>query len=97
MPCETIDQAIDLLVAVREKARSADCDRVVILWDEFGRHIESLIAEGRSAALSEIQLLAESVSRSIAIPVTLGLVIASRVVAVCEQFTCVSSCRVEKN
>ncbi|MYD60335.1 MAG: hypothetical protein F4W91_04790 [Gemmatimonadetes bacterium] len=75
MPCETIDQAIDLLVAVREKARSADCDRVVILWDEFGRHIESLIAEGRSAALSEIQLLAESVSRSIAIPVTLGLLL----------------------
>ena len=75
MPCETIDQAIELLGAVREKARSADCDRIVILWDEFGRHIESLIAEGRSAALSEIQLLAEFVSRSIAIPVTLGLLL----------------------
>lgn len=75
MPCETIDQAIELLGAVRDKARSADCDRIVILWDEFGRHIESLIAEGRSAALSEIQLLAECVSRSIAIPVTLGLLL----------------------
>ena len=75
MPCETIDQAIELLVAVRDKARAAGCDRVVILWDEFGRHIESLIAEGRSAALSEIQLLAECVSRSIAIPVTLGLLL----------------------
>ena len=75
MPSETIDQAIDLLVAVRDKARAAGCDRVVILWDEFGRHIESLIAEGRSAALSEIQLLAECVSRSIAIPVTLGLLL----------------------
>jgi hypothetical protein len=75
MPCETIDQAIELLGAVRDKARSADCDRVVILWDEFGRHIESLIAEGRSAALSEIQLLAECVSRSVAIPVTLGLLL----------------------
>lgn len=75
MPCETIDQAIELLVAVRDKARASGCDRVVILWDEFGRHIESLIAEGRSAALSEIQLLAESVSRSIAIPVTLGLLL----------------------
>ena len=53
----------------------AGCDRVVILWDEFGRHIESLIAEGRSAALSEIQLLAECVSRSIAIPITLGLLL----------------------
>ena len=75
MPCETIDEAIKLLAAVRDKARSAGCDRVVILWDEFGRHIESLIAEGRSAALSEIQLLAECVSRSIAIPVTLGLLL----------------------
>ena len=75
MPCETIDQAIELLVAVRDKVRAAGCDRVVILWDEFGRHIESLIAEGRSAALSEIQLLAECVSRSIAIPVTLGLLL----------------------
>ena len=75
MSCETIDQAIELLVAVRDKARAAGCDRVVILWDEFGRHIESVIAEGHSAALSEIQLLAESVSRSIAIPVTLGLLL----------------------
>ena len=75
MPCETIDQAIELLTEVRDKARAADCDRVVILWDEFGRHIESLIAEGRSAALSEIQLLAECVSRSVAIPITLGLLL----------------------
>ncbi len=75
MSCETIDQAIELLVAVRDKARAAGCDRVVILWDEFGRHIESLIAEGRSAALSEIQLLAECVSRSTVIPVTLGLLL----------------------
>ena len=75
MPCETIDQAIELLVAVRDKARAAGCDRIVILWDEFGRHIESLISEGRSAALSEIQLLAECVSRSTAIPVTLGLLL----------------------
>ena len=75
MPCETIEQAIELLGVVRDKARAAGCDRVVILWDEFGRHIESLISEGRSAALSEIQLLAECVSRSIAIPVTLGLLL----------------------
>ena len=75
MPCETIEQAIELLGAVRDKARAAGCDRIVILWDEFGRHIESLIAEGRSAALSEIQLLAERVSRSTAIPVTLGLLL----------------------
>ena len=75
MPCETIDQAIELLVEVRDKARAAGCDRIVILWDEFGRHIESLISEGRSSALSEIQSLAEFVSRSKAIPVTLGLLL----------------------
>ena len=75
MPCETMDQTIELLGTVQDKAHSAGCDRIVILWDEFGRHIESLIAEGRSAALSEMQLLAESVSRSVAIPVTLGLLL----------------------
>ncbi len=75
MPCETIEQAIALLSVVRDKARAAGCDRIAILWDEFGRHIESLISEGRSVALSEIQLLAEFVSRSQAIPVTLGLLL----------------------
>ena len=75
MPSETIAQAIELLGVVRDKARATGCDRVVILWDEFGRHIESLISEGRSVALSEIQLLAEFVSRSHGIPVTLGLLL----------------------
>ena len=64
-----------MLAAVRDKALASGCDRIVILWDEFGRHIESLISEGRSAALSEIQSLAEFVSRSKAIPVTLGLLL----------------------
>lgn len=75
MPCETIAQASELLEVVRDKARATGCDRVVILWDEFGRHIESLISEGRSVALSEIQLLAEFVSRSNDMPITLGLLL----------------------
>ena len=75
MPCETIEQAIELLRVVCDKARATSCDRIVILWDEFGRHIESLISEGRSVALSEIQLLAEFVSRSKAMPITLGLLL----------------------
>ena len=75
MPSETIEQAIELLGVVRDKARATGCDRVAILWDEFGRHIESLISEGRSVALSEIQLLAEFVSRSHGIPMTLGLLL----------------------
>ena len=75
MPSETIEQAIELLGVVRDKARATGCDRIAILWDEFGRHLESLISEGRSVALSEIQLLAEFVNRSHGIPMTLGLLL----------------------
>ncbi|KKL61579.1 hypothetical protein LCGC14_2193890, partial [marine sediment metagenome] len=50
-------------------------DRIALLWDEFGRHVESLIAEGRHAALIDIQLLAEFVSRSDDLPLTMGLIL----------------------
>ena len=39
-------------------------DRVLILWDEFGRHLESLVAEGRAETLLDLQVLAEYCARS---------------------------------
>jgi hypothetical protein len=73
MPCEDIDQAIEFLSMVRTKAREARCDRIVLLWDEFGRHLESLLADGHPSALVDIQTLAEFVSRSRDLPMTFGL------------------------
>ena len=78
MPCDNIEQAIAFLAAVKQKVRDAtncDYDHITILWDEFGRHLESLLAESRPAALIEIQMLAEFVSRSHDLPMTLGLLL----------------------
>jgi len=76
MSSQNIDQALNVIKEVKKKAHAAkniDCDRIIILWDEFGRHIESSLDEGRSSALLEIQTLAEYVSRSKDLPMTLGL------------------------
>lgn len=73
--CVNLDQAIELLNEVKRRAPKLGLDRILIIWDEFGRHIESLVAEGRPAALVEIQTLAEFVSRSRRVPMTLGLLL----------------------
>jgi len=39
-------------------------DHVAIVWDEFGRHLEGLVAEGRSADIDLVQRLAERAVRA---------------------------------
>ena len=39
-------------------------DRIAIIWDEFGKHLEFLIQEGRTNQLFHVQKLAEFVPRS---------------------------------
>ena len=41
-----------------------------IVRDEFGRHLEALVAEGRGDELADIQLLAEISSRTKKLPIT---------------------------
>jgi hypothetical protein len=48
-----IDGAIDALEEV------TGADRVAIIWDEFGRHLEGIVNEGRSRELDGVQRLAE--------------------------------------
>jgi hypothetical protein len=74
-PCESGDDALSLLRAVHTKAADLGMDRVAVLWDEFGRHLESLIQDGRSSALGEVQSLAEYATRSAEPPVTLGVLL----------------------
>jgi len=66
---ETIDVSA-VLNKIRDICQQENCDRVTIIWDEFGRHIEALVALGRGDELSEIQTIAEFVSRSQKIPLT---------------------------
>jgi len=39
--------------------RLAGTDRVAIIWDEFGRHLEGIVGEGRARELDAVQRLAE--------------------------------------
>jgi len=44
--------------------RQGGWDHVAIVWDEFGRHLESLVAEGQSRELDLLQRLAERTARA---------------------------------
>jgi hypothetical protein len=44
--------------------RDGGWDHVAIIWDEFGRHLEGLVGDGRSGELDVVQRLAERVSRA---------------------------------
>ncbi len=48
-------------------------DRVLLVWDEFGRHLESLVAGGRAGELNDLQTLAEFASRQRTVPMTMAL------------------------
>ena len=39
-------------------------DQIAVVWDEFGRHLESLVAEGRARDLQALQQLAEWTARA---------------------------------
>lgn len=60
----------EVIRLIRGICEETGCDRITIVWDEFGRHLEALVAEGRGDELAEIQLLAEIASRTKAFPIT---------------------------
>ena len=47
-------------------------DRIAIIWDEFGRHVEQMVRAGRPDQLADIQKLAEYAARCQKLPVTFG-------------------------
>jgi len=75
LEARTIEDAFSILDVLQEKAAASGQDRILIVWDEFGRHVEALIHNARAAELDEIQLLAEYVSRASVVPITLGLLL----------------------
>ncbi len=50
--------------ALTALSRLEGIDRVAIVWDEFGRHLEGIVNEGRSRELDAVQRLAEWVVRA---------------------------------
>jgi hypothetical protein len=73
--CSNISEAIVMLKGLIDKLEEQGMDRVVLLWDEFGRHLESLLERGYTAELNQIQQLAEFSSRSNTLPFVMGLLL----------------------
>jgi hypothetical protein len=67
-----LDGTLERLVA---RARRRRRDRIAIVWDEFGRHLEGLIADGRAADLLDVQTLAEWAARQARPHATLTLLL----------------------
>jgi hypothetical protein len=67
------EDALKTLKAVLEAAEAGDFDSVLIVWDEFGRHLEDLLARGRAAELGQLQSMAELASRARSPRLTLAL------------------------
>ena len=64
-----------LLRVGTEKMVQSGRDRIVIAWDEFGRHLQGLVSEGRPEELDVIQVLAEIASRTSTVPISLVLLL----------------------
>ena len=61
------------LTGVLKRLERRRCDRLAIIWDEFGRHLEGLASEGRARDLHALQQIAEWTARATKPQVTLVL------------------------
>lgn len=57
--CKTGADLNTTLDRIRVRAERKNVDRIAIIWDEFGRHLEWLVEHGRSGDLLAVQELAE--------------------------------------
>ena len=72
---DSMDDLIAMLSALRDRYCPDPIDRLAIVWDEFGRHLEELILRGTAADLSDVQTLAEFCARTKRAPATLALLL----------------------
>ncbi len=73
-PLQNMTDILSLFRRIEKKAEKIGIDSITILWDEFGRHLESIVGNGNSKELDAVQQLAEYVSRS-KLHFTLGLML----------------------
>ena len=73
LPAATIQDGLALLSVLQGKARRFGLDRIAIVWDEFGQHVERLLSTGRHNDLLDVQVLAEFVTRQADPPITFGV------------------------
>ncbi len=71
---ETITDVLTLFRKIEKEAEKRSITNITILWDEFGRHLESIVDSGNSKELDSVQQIAEYVSRS-KLNFTIGLML----------------------
>lgn len=64
-----------LLNAIATTATNQGLDRIAIIWDEFGQHLEGLAQDGRAEELAAIQQIAEWAARQSTPAVTFTLIL----------------------
>ncbi|MCY4482207.1 MAG: hypothetical protein OXC12_04960 [Spirochaetaceae bacterium] len=71
----SMEEVIAVLSKIRERFCPNPIDRLAIVWDEFGRHLEELVVRGTSASLADVQTLAEFCARTKRVPTTFALLL----------------------
>lgn len=71
----SMDDLISLLSEMRDRYCPDPIERLAIVWDEFGRHLEELVLRGAAADLSDVQTLAEFCARTKRAPITFALLL----------------------
>jgi len=66
---------LSMLEAVWKRAKKQNFDRIAIVWDEFGRHLETLADESKTRELLFVQQISEWAARKKFPSVTLGLIL----------------------
>ncbi len=61
--------------------RGAGSDHVAVIWDEFGRHLEGLVGDGRADDLDIVQRLAERAARAVGPTLSLTLLLHQNLLA----------------
>ena len=71
----SMNDVVKLLSEIRDRFCPDPIDRLAIVWDEFGRHLEELVTRGTAASLADIQTLAEFCARTKRVPTTFALLL----------------------
>lgn len=72
---DDVETMSDAVKALERHLSNSKSDRLAIVWDEFGRHLETLAGKGRAEDLAQLQDLAEWTMRRKAPSATLTLLL----------------------
>lgn len=72
---EPLDDLNEVLSRIVEICNRNGLDRISLVWDEFGKHLETLAERGEASAMLDVQHLAEFAARSSSVPMSAALLL----------------------